>query len=235
MGNTVFHKRAITQLDALVLFMTLRDRRFFKQLVAGWEQFFPREMRVRPPSKHQDYEQLILQSALLLGVAHSEAYLTDVLRAVFCREPRILAVREKQVSWERVTKAADLDELIGFVVDAELAEFTRRSLGDMFVYLRERLRLELPDATILTRLREAGLVRNLITHKGAVADMELQGLNPHFRAGRPIRLTAEMVHRYGLAGRDLIGTVDSQITRKFFTNGRRKGSKASRPGPASRR
>ena len=210
------YDRVIHQLDGLLVFMGLRERSFFDRLNDDWGRLFDLSPGdVPPPATYEAYEQFVLQSSLLLGVSYAEAYFADALRAVLRREPRILATRNKNVTWEQVVKSGDLQSLVDSLIEKELLEFTHLAISGMLRYLAERLSVEGIDCKNLRDIEEASVVRNLITHNSAISDRELVSLNATFSVGTPIRLSTGLVHRYGLAGRSLIRRVDEQLVRKY--------------------
>lgn len=213
------YDRVIGQLDSLVMFMGLRERRFFDQVTESWGDLGDLGDKASLPASPNDYEQIVLQSALLLGVAYSEAYLADALRQVIRAQPRVLASRNKNLTWKDAVGAGDWESLLNTIIERELLEFTHLAIGDMLEYLRNKLKISLPDDVLLRTVREASVVRNLITHNSATANRELEELNADFESGQPILLTAARVHGYGIAGRSLIQELDTQLVTKYGLGG----------------
>ncbi|MCG3128708.1 MAG: hypothetical protein CHACPFDD_03599 [Phycisphaerae bacterium] len=208
-------RRVIRQLDDLVVFMGLREELFFRQLIDRWSGLPVPAGTVEPPASFDAYEQLVLQSALLLGVSYAEAYFADALREVLRRQPRILASRQKHVSWECVVKSEDLSSLVDGLIEKELLEFTHSAIEGMLDYLADQLKIGVLSGDDRAVAKEGSIVRNLITHNGSLANNELANMNDAFNAGAVIRLSAGLVHRYGLAGRSLIRRVDEQLVEKY--------------------
>lgn len=212
--HSQLYDRVIAQLDSLVIFMGLRDRRFFDQVTESWDNLGDLGDEASLPASPRDYEQIVLQSALLLGVAYAEAYFADALRQVIRAQPRVLASRKKCVTWEEAVKAGDWESLLNTIIERELLEFTHLAIGGMLEYLRNKFDISLPDVAVLRTVREASVVRNLITHNSATASRELEELNADFQSGQAIVLTAARVHGYGIAGRSVIRELDTQLVTK---------------------
>ena len=218
MKHSEFYKRAIVHLDALVMFMGLRDERFFRELQDNWVDLVGPGEQLAFPTLQGGYEQLILGSALLLGVTYVEAYLGDVLREVFRRKPQILATREKTIPWEKLVRARSYKRVLGIIIDAELSEFTRLAIDRMVGYFERRFKLEAPDQESMNMVTEASLVRNVIAHNGAVVGAELARHNVRFREGGQLRLEVSQIHEYGLAGRSVLQRLDEQLMNKYLSD-----------------
>ena len=100
-----------------------------------------------------------------------------------------------------------------FLINREVAAFTRRSIVEMVQYFSQHMKVAVSgkDLGVLT---ESALIRNLITHNGAVADDELERLNAQFVSGAQIKLTSD-IHLYGLAVRALAKSLDEQLVAKY--------------------
>lgn len=212
---SLLYDRVISQLDSLVVFMGLRERRFFAQVTDSWSEFSDLNNETMPPSSSEDYERIILQSALLLGVAYTEAYLADALREAMRAQPRILAERKKELSWKEIIGANNWESLVNLIIEKELLEFTHKSITEMFNYLKKRFKIQTPGGDELQLIREASMVRNLITHNASIANTQLAMLNPRFKNGKAIELSAALVHSYGIAGRSILWDLDGQFVDKF--------------------
>jgi len=212
---SLLHERYINQLDGLVVFMQLCDQRFFEQLTSGWNELEESGGNAQPPATYEEYEQFVLRSALLLGVAYAEAYLADALREVLRLKPIMLASRKKQVAWETVVKSDNLKLLIDVLIEKELLEFTHNSIDGMLEYMQDKLSLSSPYEDDFRRVKAAAIVRNLITHNSAICNSELAILDSQFSHGSHIRLSSELVHGYGLAGRALMRNLDEQLVKKY--------------------
>ena len=213
MAHSKYYERFISQLDDLVVFMSLSNIDFFTELKKKWGSLTELNEVSEEPISENQYEQIILRSALLLGITYLEAYIADILRDIYFKKPEVLTARNKTLSWEKIIRLKNYDGVINQIIESELLEFTHKSTENMVEYLEKQLTLDLDIDT--DNLKEASLVRNCITHNGAIASRELQELNFDFQDGEEICLTAGIVHRYGLNGRTFVRELDEILVSKF--------------------
>lgn len=144
----------------------------FSELNEYREKYGPREGYWRwARSQPRKVNRLLYQLAVVYEVALFEAFIEDVLRAVFLHEPRVLS-SSKTVSSETIINLGNYESVIEHLASQRISEVLS---GDWFKVIDEFLRLfnvnmSRVQAEEITEIME---IRHAVVHSIGLADQKL--------------------------------------------------------------
>lgn len=205
--------RTLAQFDTLVPYLGLAHKEVFGLLNREKALWFDASQQSAFPASFAVYRKQIIQSALLLGYSYFEAFLSDLMHAIYTKHPEMLPPN-KQICYADIVRCADLASLHQAMAQREIHEVFYKSIDDITKYFHERLNL-----IWSTRHRErtllASLIRNNIIHNSSRVDARLAAISS-YEIGAEITLEAGDVHAFGLDARALIADLFSQATVKHL-------------------
>lgn len=193
-GFDALHDRLVGQLDTLVPFLALAHREVFGVLSARYADWYPDERRDTLPSSDSAYSHQVAHAAFLLGYSYAEAFVTDLIWAVYAAR-RDLLPADKSLRFGDVLPLADFETVVRSMIDATVGDMN--SMEKKIQHLESRLGLRVPQAE---QMLDAHKARNAIVHNaGRVNRFQAAGLR--WQPGDIVSLSAEDVHGFGIMAR----------------------------------
>lgn len=194
-------QRLIAQLDALVPYLSLAHKDVF-QLVAGeYDNWCSGIATVPFPSNFDAFSAQVNHSAFVLGYSYFDAFLADLMRAIYLSRPKMLP-NGKKLTFESIIDAGDYDAVVNKMIEHEVYEAMHGSIPEIQRYFSDKFSIAWPTANA-GELATASLIRNCIVHNNSLCDARLAKVNG-WELNQQICLTTSEVHRYGLAIREVV-------------------------------
>lgn len=203
--------RLISQLDALVAFLSLGHEEVFEVVRSEYDSWVPREQLDTLPGSFEIYRTQVSHAAFLLGFSYFEAFLSDVVRVILRSRPEMLP-RDKKIAFGQLIDLDSEEDVLGLLIEREVQDVMYGSFESIAVYFNNRLNLVWPAAS---SLREVSAIRNCIIHNMARADARLVAAAPTWTVGQEIALSPSDVHGVGLDVRRFAQDIWSQVERQL--------------------
>ncbi len=148
------------------------------------------------------YRNQITISAVLLGYAYFEAFLTDLITLCLKKNPKILlpqgkeANKDKTITYQQLILASSYEKLIDELIEKEIRNIMYKSMPEILDYLSKKLGLEW-DVSLNPEIIIANKIRNCCMHNNCIADKNL-AKDSRFTEGSEIELSSGIVHFFGL-------------------------------------
>jgi len=210
--------RFIGQLDTLIPFLAISRADVFRLLQTEGHVWSDRDQQDSLPKTYKVYQKQVCHSAFLLGYSYFEAFLADLVRQIYLRNPKMLP-REKLLKFDEILAAETYEGTLNTMVEKELLAIFYKSMEDVSEYFASKLRLQWP-ARERTSVVLASHLRNCIVHNNGRADRRLANLT-HHKEGFEIALGEADVHHYGISARTLARDLYGQAARRYLGAGRR--------------
>ena len=107
--------------------------------------------------------------AIIAGVAVVEDYLVHVLSLLLTWYPEKLVVGERKVDVSMVIAAKSLDELLGDIIEKQIASASYSAPQEYFRYFENLLSIELPDK-VKDNYTEVKATRDVLIHNSGIAN-----------------------------------------------------------------
>jgi hypothetical protein len=218
MGGEKLLDRLIGQLDTLIPFLAISRPEVFHLLQKEGCVWFDQDQQNSFPRTYQVYQKQVCHSAFLLGFSYFEAFLADLVRQIYLRNPKMLP-REKQLKFEEILAAGTYEGTLTAMVEKEVLAVFYKSMGEVSEYFLSKLRLQWP-ASERTSVVVASHLRNCIVHNNGLADLRLANLTD-YKEGAEIVLGEADVHQYGISARSLARDLYRQAARRYLEVKRR--------------
>ena len=192
--------RLIDQLNTLVPFLALAHRDVFNLIKREHAVWFSLEAERSLPESYSVYRRNVAHGAFLLGYSYTEAFLSDLLRQIYLRNPRMLP-EDKQLTFGEVGRMRSYSAVLRSMVGKEVNSVFAQSMEAIANYFERKLSLPWPEGPKMQTIR-ASLLRNCILHNSAIVDSRLARV-ADYHEGNTITLRPEEVHSYGLSVRAL--------------------------------
>jgi hypothetical protein len=192
--------RLIDQLNTLVPFLALAHRDVFNLIKREHSVWFSLEAERSLPESYSVYRRNVTHGAFLLGYSYSEAFLSDLLRDIYLRNPRMLP-EDKQLTFGDLRGVRSYRAVMCSMVSKEVNSVFRQSMDAIAEYFERKLSLPWLEGPKREVIR-ASLLRNCILHNSAIVDSRLARV-ADYHEGNTITLEPEEVHSYGLSVRAL--------------------------------
>lgn len=217
--------RFIGQLDTLILFLAISRPEVFRLLQREGRVWVDIGQQDSLPKKYQVYQKQVCHSAFLLGFSYFEAFLADLVRQIYLRNPKMLP-KGKELRFDEILAAGTYDGVLSAMVAKEVLSIFYKSMDEVSEYFLSKLRLRWP-ASEAKSVVVASHLRNCIVHNNGRADLRLARLSD-YREGAEIVLGEADVHQYGISARTLARDLYRQAVRRYLgakrRSPRRKGS-----------
>lgn len=173
-----------------------------------------------------DFRHLTSSQALVMVLAHLDAFIADSLRATCHAQPEVIKSQRK-VTWETVMSCGDWDTLFTHLVEKYVFKSTWGTVVDRVHAMQKELKLleNVPELD-LALLKKAEQTRNVIVHNGGRVSQEfvdrtgLEGAE----IGDLVPVPFEYVDEIAVTSSSLAGWLFGEVSIKFF------GMKASQIG-----
>lgn len=155
--------------------------------------------------EYQIYQNQITISALLLGYAHFEAFLSDLIRNCLLKNPRILIAKGKAqkrnqiITYEEFLLSENSESLLNNIIEKEVKNIMYKPILEIIDYLEVKLKLSW-TYEVKPKLFIANTIRNCCMHNNCKVNKRLAE-NDKFVEGEEIMLTAGDVHDFGITAR----------------------------------
>ncbi len=156
-------------------------------------------------NQYSIYRNQITISAILLGYAYFEAFLTDLIAMCLTKNPKILIpegktqIKDKTITYQQLLLADSYDQLIKELIEKEVRNIMYKSMSEVLDYLDRKLKLTW-DKSLNSEIVIANKIRNCCMHNNCLADRGL-AKDARFVEGKEIELTSGLVHSFGLKAR----------------------------------
>lgn len=156
-------------------------------------------------NQYSIYRNQITTSAILLGYAYLEAFLTDLIAMCLTKNPKNLIpegktqIKEKTITYQQLLLADSYDKLIKELIEKEVRNIMYKSMTEILDYLERKLKLTW-DKSLNNEIIIANKIRNCCMHNNCIADKGL-AKDSRFLEGNEIELTSSSVHLFGLKAR----------------------------------
>ena len=178
------------QLDLLIGFLDVSDENVYNQIKNHDRFNLGITIEQLYESKYENYSNHIASSALLLGFAHFEDFLSKSLVKLFIKFPNDNTYK---VTYKVICEKGG--DLIGHLAEQHTRQLT---FSDKLKTLKKLLSLE--DDELIEEIRFVSDLRNCLMHNNGIADNRLR---PIYQENQKITLTSGLVNGYGLKARRL--------------------------------
>jgi len=216
--------RFIGQLDTLIPFLAISRAAVFRLLQREGHVWFDQGQQSLFPKTYQVYQKQVCHSAFLLGFSYFEAFLADLVRQIYLRNPKMLP-RDKQLKFDEILAAETYEGTLNTMVEKELLAIFYKGMEDISGYFLSKLKLQWP-ASERTSVVLASHLRNCIVHNNGRADRRLANL-ADYKEGADIVLGEADVHKYGISARTLARDLYGQAARRYLGARRRSPRRKS--------
>ena len=211
--------RLIAQLDALVPFLALAHRKVFNLIKRDHEVWFSPEAERSLPDSYSIYRRQVTHGAFLLGYSYSEAFLANLVRQIYLRNPRMLP-EDKQLTFGELRRARSYKVVLQSMINKEVTSVFSQNMEAIANYFDRKLSLAWREDGREQALRTSRL-RNCIIHNLGIVDSKLAEVSD-YDVGEMIVLEPENVHSYGLSARALARDIYAKAESAFL-NRKKKG------------
>ena len=205
--------RFIGQLDTLIPFLAISRADVFHLLQNQGHVWFDQHQQGAFPRTYQVYQNQVCHSAFLLGFSYFEAFLADLVRQIYFRNPKMLP-RDKQLKFDEILAAETYEGTLNTMVEKELLAIFYKNMEDIIEYFSSKLRLQWP-ASERKSVVLASHLRNCIVHNNGRADRRLANLT-EYEEGAEIVLGESDVNRYGISARTLARDLHRQAAKRYL-------------------
>lgn len=188
----------ISQLDGLVVFLAAGHEEVFKIIRERESAWFPLNQGSKVPDTFAAYRASINNGAFVLGYAHFEAFLADLVRAVYIRNPRMLP-KDQKIASKEVLDADSKEDVVRLMIEKEIRSLFYGKVEDVADHFEKKLQMPWRDGALGT-LVLASRTRNCLMHNGGIVDERLAEASDQ-AVGEEIRLETDKVHEFGVAAR----------------------------------
>ncbi len=167
------------------------------------------------------YRNQITISAILLGYAYFEAFLTDLLVMCLTKNPKILIPegktqkKDKTITYQQILLADSYNLLIKQLIEKEVRNIMYKSMSEILEYFERKLKLTW-DKSLNSEIVIANKIRNCCMHNNCIADKSLSN-DDRFIEGSEIVLTSATVHSFGLKARQFSEELWKSAKQKYPT------------------
>lgn len=217
---TDIHSNLNTRLNYLIGLLDISSQESFDKIkthkVVDWiesvEEIYGNQYPI--------YRNQITTSAILLGYAYFEAFLTDLIILCLTKNPKILIpegksqIKEKTITYQQLLLADSYDQLIKELIEKEVRNIMYKSMPEILDYLEIKLKLKW-DKSLNSEIVIANKIRNCCMHNNCIADKSL-AIDVRFVEGKEIELTSGLVHSFGLNARQFSKEIWESAVDKYM-------------------
>jgi hypothetical protein len=205
--------RLTDQLDSLLPFLALAHREVFDVVGQGYGDWLSEEQQSTLPESFQVFERQVAHGAFLIGYSYVEAFLGDLVRAIYLKNPQMLP-RDKELKFSDILDQDGYENVLAYMINKEVRAVFYGSMEQIARYFRERLRLPWSQEHE-SELVRGSRIRNCFLHNMARADNRLAEIT-EYREGDEITLSPQEVHDFGWVVRDLAPRLFEEATRLYL-------------------
>lgn|GEM_PF-6944869 len=124
-----------------------------------------------PPYSY-DFAEVAHSQQLVMGFAHTSAFLADSVRTICMQRPAVLK-SNKKIDWKTLIELGDWHCILSQMIEKYVYEFGWDSISDITDSMRKRLGLPIRiEQAIMDRIEAAELLRHLLVHTGGRVSSE---------------------------------------------------------------
>lgn len=165
-----------------------------------------------------DFRRIVVGQALVMILAHLDAFLADTMRAICTR--RIEALKSgKRMEWSDIVAAGSWGNLIGNMIEEHVFEFGWPPIRERLKILREKIGLDLGLPAEAVDAIEAGeAIRDVIVHNGGNVSQEYlrKTKRTDIKVGAPVELDLQDVAKVGNAADEFARDLAKAVGKKFY-------------------
>jgi hypothetical protein len=156
-------------------------------------------------NQYSIYRNQITISAILLGYAYFEAFLSDLMIMCLNKNPKILIpegksqIKDKTITYQQLFLADSHEQLVKELIEKEVRNIMYKSMSEILDYFERKLKLTW-DKSINNEIIIANKIRNCCMHNNCIADKGL-AKDQRFIEGNEIDLNSGSVHSFGIKAR----------------------------------
>lgn len=202
--------RLITQLDSLVPFLAPGHSEIYSVLQVNYSTWYTEDVQKSLPGRFDSYQTQVAHAAFLPVFSYVEAFLADITKEAFRRRPDVLP-KKKEMKFHELINCESRDEMIEKMVEKETSNLFYGSFEKIGEYLESELNLSWSENS---EILKAPLIRNCIIHNNSIVDKRLSSMSD-LTSGNKILLSANDVHKFGIAVRELARNLDIEFERRY--------------------
>src|SRR5262249_6748579 len=111
--------RLTNQLDSLVPFLALAHKEVFEVVGEGYGDWLSDEQQSTLPESFQIFERQIAHGAFLVGYSYAEAFLGDLVRLIYLKNPQMLP-RDKELKFSEVLDQDSYENVLAYMINKEV-------------------------------------------------------------------------------------------------------------------
>ena len=124
------------------------------------------------PLYSYDFAEVAHSQQLVMGFAHTSAFLADSVRTICTQRPAVLK-SDKKIDWKTLIELGDWHCILSQMIEKYVYEFGWDSISDITDSMRKRLGLSIRiEQDIMDRIQAAELLRHLLVHSGGRVSSE---------------------------------------------------------------
>jgi len=166
------------------------------------------------PRFSSDFAEVVRSQQLVMGFAHTSAFLTDSVRTICMQRPAVLK-SDKKIDWKTLIELGDWDCILSQMIEKYVYEFGWASISDITDSMRKRLGLPICiDPDTIDRIQAAELLRHLLVHTAGRVSSEYLARSGRtdLVLGQRVTIGTEIVHPLYLDLRCLALEVYSDVS-----------------------
>lgn len=199
----------INQLNSLIGFLDVASKDVFEVIKdhKAFDDEYISSIGEIYSNDYSIYQNQITRSAILLGYAHFEAFLTELMKRRLIQKPTLMIpngkkAKDKSISYLDFIQSKSKDDLIYKLAEKEVRNVLYRSSSELIKFCEEKLGLNWTAESKIEMPIVNG-VRNCLMHNNGLVDTKLASISD-YKIGDEISFSANEVHRFGVMVRSLI-------------------------------
>jgi hypothetical protein len=148
--------------------------------------------RSRDDSRHA--ARAIPRATFLAFVSYYDAFIADLIRAVYQTRRELQNQITREVSFSELTALRDIDALKALVIDKEIETFLRENRATQFKWLEKRFSFDTSSLETIEDFFEIAERRNLVAHNdGRITSRYLEVTKSDLPLGDELPITADYI------------------------------------------
>lgn len=219
MTNVNIHSNLIVRLNYLIGLLDISSKQSFEKIKGHkvLEEFD--SVGDIYGNQYNVYRNQITISAILLGYAYFEAFLSDLIILCLSKNPKILIpegktqIKDKTITYQQLLLADSHEKLIQELIEKEVRNIMYKSMNEILDYLDKKLKIKW-DKDINNEIIIANKIRNCCMHNNCMVDKSL-ARDSRFEEGTEIELSSSDVHSFGIKARQFTSQIWQSAKQKY--------------------
>lgn len=169
-------------------------------------------------SRIPEHNNEIYSMSVINAVARMEAFLNDIFDALLSSNKKTL-ISDKQLSYKEILEYDNIDELVEFIKQKEILEFSHASFGSKLKILEKKFNLKFHEIqSRKAEINEIFITRNILLHNNGVVNLAYQNGNPKskFELGQKRIIDEKYTRRVFMQLIDVGGEIYNKVLGKFL-------------------